>query len=259
MKKTAIIVGLLASQAATSEVPHTFNSGTPARASEVNQNFQSLDQRVHTLETEKVSQADLCSGDPSWAKRVASISHSPKDATIGQDIVVGDHTYKIVKFPIVEFGTDEVYSISFPARVIEKTADPGSVADLYIVYWTERVDASVGQGCNQFAIDGFPAFSYGEDVTRSYHISLKRDNYPEEPVERNLTVVPSVQYFVVAKIGQTLVKVRYDLGDQGTTTTHPINHYDFTSPLDVSQFADLNGMITTLDNLLDYVSISKVQ
>jgi len=38
---------------AATKVPNTFNSGTPALASEVNENFQNLDQRIEEVDINK--------------------------------------------------------------------------------------------------------------------------------------------------------------------------------------------------------------
>lgn len=54
----ALVAALVMSKHAFAEVPNTFSAGTPAKASEVNENFEALDTRISEIQLEKTITVD---------------------------------------------------------------------------------------------------------------------------------------------------------------------------------------------------------
>lgn len=85
------------------EVPHTFQSGQPARASEVNENFDALEAGVDA------NSAAIAAGDAALAAAVAPLVFDGNDNEIGQLISIGENLWTFLT--INQFGY--IQNISF--------------------------------------------------------------------------------------------------------------------------------------------------
>lgn len=97
-------------QNALAQVPHSFVPGTPARASEVNENFRSLDGALAAVETRVSTLEQESSIEP----RIDFFSTSQVNLPVGTPVTVGGTTYTIVQFEFIRHDTGEVYLVRFP-------------------------------------------------------------------------------------------------------------------------------------------------
>lgn len=113
IKKTltglSIFLATLPSLATTNtELPHNFTAGTPARASEVNENFEylsnigkSLHNRISNLEN---------------TLNTSEINYSAKTTVIGQKITINDTEYTITEYPIYDPLTKKSHLLRLPVE-----------------------------------------------------------------------------------------------------------------------------------------------
>lgn len=156
--KTKLIAILISSMALTAlaDIPNTFTSGAPARASEVNENFEGLDQRVSELESSEINEEveivnlrvtalentveDLATSGvsediESLSGRIDDLegylnytndsphtldAYTPKTANIGDIVgVIGDYTYVLGALPFREYRVGVIYKVLLPMKRYE--------------------------------------------------------------------------------------------------------------------------------------------
>ena len=127
MTKLTLIVALLSWSAmslAQTQVPNTFQSGQPARASEVNDNFSALaaaiDQSNSSLaevqaSTQNWSQGCIDYESDFWRMDVIGVG-SDGGLEAGAEIVVAGETFTYAKVPFVEHTSGDRYYIWVPMR-----------------------------------------------------------------------------------------------------------------------------------------------
>lgn len=105
-----LMLWMLGISSTLAQVPHIFVPGTPARASEVNENFRSLDESRTALETRVTTLEESAVGSSGTDFSVTSQVNLP----VGTPVVIGGTTYTIVQFEFIRHDTGEVYLVRFP-------------------------------------------------------------------------------------------------------------------------------------------------
>ncbi|TDO99824.1 hypothetical protein [Marinomonas balearica] len=248
MKNIIFILSTIISPLAFSDVPNIFISGSPAKAAEVNQNFNALDSKI-TSANSRISaledaseQADECESEDYWSANIQKISYEPKSSTIGLQLNYYSTNYRVVEVPFKEFGTGDLYKVRFPAE--ERSSD-----SIYAYLSTRHV--SDFSECSSFNISSFPVSDNSLFVNRTFSIV----NNGTTKSQSNL----SASYSLGVKIGETYLSLSFNVSKTETDPVVSPGDYDFTDDFNTNNMTTDQALIDALDNLVDYVQITKVQ
>ncbi|NRB37722.1 MAG: hypothetical protein HRU20_04540 [Pseudomonadales bacterium] len=99
------------------EIPHTFSAGTPAKASEVNANFMSLNKAIGDLSEEIQDSVLHCDG-AGFKKpgQIDAINYQATNSKPGDYVVIAGESYRIIKMAFLEHATGDAYAIQFPVK-----------------------------------------------------------------------------------------------------------------------------------------------
>jgi len=195
---------LILSKETFCEVPNKFFSGTKAKASEVNENFEYLDNRLVSLEK---NIADM--GYITYSQPHELDPYIKKNAKIGDIVAKIENTeYVLGALPFKEYKTGYLYKVFMPLARYECNRSESEINDnngyLYIdnyhcengskYYYEEsfRVEHTLAPIKSDFTISGFPAqFTkyWGEDariaLSSSNETINTEYNDTADPKERN--------------------------------------------------------------------------
>jgi|GEM_PF-3638402 len=110
----------LVAQVCLADIPHSFTPGTPASASEVNENFSSLDERVDALESSSNQGSDSSETSHSYPAYTLhtiakELTYTPKEGVlIGQEVSIGQKDYRIYRVPVKSLTDDSLYAMTLP-------------------------------------------------------------------------------------------------------------------------------------------------
>jgi hypothetical protein len=118
-----VLFGAAAVQAQT-QVPNVFQSGQPARASEVNDNFAAVAAAIDESASTTLSEIDAATkrweqgcidfDDSFWETHLVDVGNNLRQP--GTEIVIDGETFTWAKVPFVEHATGERYFIYIPTR-----------------------------------------------------------------------------------------------------------------------------------------------
>lgn len=204
---TMFIAGLLAAAglsafAAQISLPHRFSSGSPARASEVNANFDAvrdgvngLDGRVSGLDG-RVNAVDsranaldsridaLESGTE--ATQPTQFTTDPIDLEPGTEIVVGGRPYTIAELEVPRFDDDSVFIVRYPAA--GDAFDTGTGYASVFVRGAHPGETTTSLSTLVTTISGFNA-AIGEDLHYNPRLTVTNNG---RSVQNNYTQYQSV-------------------------------------------------------------------
>jgi hypothetical protein len=115
----------LVAQVCLADIPHSFTAGTPASASEVNENFSNLDERVSVLETSSNQGSDSTDNNYSYPADTLhtiaeELTYTPKEGVlIGQEVSIGQKDYRIYRFPVKSLTDDSLYAMTLPLKIYQ--------------------------------------------------------------------------------------------------------------------------------------------
>ncbi|HEX7046527.1 MAG TPA: hypothetical protein VF275_03000 [Gammaproteobacteria bacterium] len=230
--------------------PHTFTAGTPARASEVNDNFKylagevdrvdgevdALSDKLSVLESDVI---DLKGSSCTPLNEAHSLEVTTSPLPVGTEIQLDGETFHIVRIRFTDFGSGEAYALTFPAQ------DTNTL-------WTS-VDFYHRPGmfyCPTHEISGFPAtINFWEQRTFSLMPDTNR-------AEMNLSARSTIEI----QVGETTVTYYYGPGDsrleEGTDYTPGVTDLDFVDDFSDHPHPDL--IVEAVDDFVDYFSVEKL-
>lgn len=241
--------------AGSASVPYVFSSGQKAKASEVNANFKSLDDRVKSLESTTGGGNSTTPNDPH------AISYSYVSANAGYEFTLGDSKYRLIRAPVK--GPDgKLFFVTFPTKLNDysstgtKTNTPYIQASLSINhkdYSLSKENASIGS---------FPAYVYVNDSFSYSYGGENKDSpaagydygYWEQKVEASQAVSGGAQI----DLGDYQLYVSYyytDMQMKKTGVANTVSDFTSISLIPVNDNATIIGYI---DTLIDYVKIERV-
>ena len=248
MKRYPLLLLPLYCSTLFAEVPYVFESGTPARASEVNENFKGLDSdieantaRILSLESNEGATGELdgCDVSSSFTTSFPSISFEQKTSSVGDLLTIGGQDYRVILVGIKEFGSGDSYSIKYPALVSESSEIQSSLSAHYITGETK---------CQNDTISGFPARTF---VSASQFYNIRNGGVQSSSGELRI----SQQTEIV--VGQTSVSLFRSIAGASSSSLVLTNDFDFTDDL-VGDISEVDTLVQAMDDFIDYIEITRV-
>lgn len=273
VKPTLVIISLVLSAVARAEIPYTFSPNTPAKASEVNQNFEALNDAISATASQSEANSneqqssearitDLenqigCPNDNNWLTAAHQFTYEYTPSELGQEIVFGSAGYKIVQIPFVEFKSGDVYLIKYPVQVNATTYWDDDIGDWVSVFselssylTTHHVTSSIA--CNHLLISNFPTSQLEFEESRS--ISFTHLGGSSTAIS-NL----EIDFTFSVKVGETAINFKYrNNSSEDNQLDGPLD-YDFTDNIDTDKMNHPDEMLSFYDDLIDYIQITKVE
>lgn len=240
---------------AMASVPHTFSANTVAKASEVNDNFSSLDNRITALENNSISQNknDSSSSATTYEncdKSVFTYEYKYIASNIGDEITIGTDKYKIIAVPFEEFTSKEHYYIKLPAYVGEE----GEVRfDNFRISYDK-----IGTSCYPDNIKGFPAKISNPSYDRYYTI-LKNYNSDTGKSEKELKISDWSYGSVQIKINQTTLHIYTSMRTKLQSINASDSKDDFRNDIDWQKLNIQNQLPEQVKFFLNHIDIVKIE
>lgn len=249
--KKILFTGLITLVAVTklfADIPYTFTPHTPAKASEVNANFQALKNMIQENNRSIVQNTQSIQNSNCY-KSVFSYTYNHISSNIGDTVTVGNVQYIIVAMPFVEFKTGDRYYIKYPAK---KTTNSNKNISLYT-----SIDTYYYQDttlCHLETFLGFPA-KYGDIYyDHSYRAIV------DDPVKNHdkFVLEASASQSISLKINQTRITIGFYLRKELQSTPLSAGDVDLRDNIDWSKTSINTAMVDDVRTLMNYVEIVKI-
>ena len=252
MKKTTLgIFGILAMTIGLwATVPYTFTANTPARASEVNSNFQSLSDKITTLEG---NVSDIVSGGSDSSNCYTSpytYTYSYTPSNIGDTITLNGVEYIMVAMPFIEFSTGDHYYVKYP---VQKSTSSSMDMNLYTNIDTSYIN--VGDECYPYTFAGFPASDYTLIRYNNRYSAIMAD-----PADSGSTysISRSVYSIVNIKINHTVFYFYMSLGNTIQETLLSSGDVDMRDDINWAEMYNDTSLVDDVKTLMNYIEIVKI-
>ena len=249
MKKTTLsIFGILALTAGLcADVPYTFTPYTPAKASEVNANFQALSDKITTLEDNAIDGGTVCEKSP------FKYTYSYISSNIGDTITVNNREYVIVAMPFIEYGTGDHYYVKYPVVKVNSSFSSKTL-DTSTSISTNYVEP--GNTCFTHTFAGYPARDYS---TIYYNTSYNASMADPAETYTNYRISNTSYHTVQIKINQTEVNLQYYyLTDTIQDSLVNSGDVDMTDNIDWSKLGVDTALVDSVKMLMNYVEVVKI-
>lgn len=265
----AISVLILSTSVSIAEIPNKFVPGATALAYEVNENFKFLDDIIISIENkftpvenklsvfdnkislmesnlsvveDKISSVEdkisavedsIFTPQPEFLPH-GNFTYSFKYSEVGQEILTTNGSYTILKIPFREFSTSDIYHVKFPSSSKAAYINTSHSGPLFN---------------SNATISGYPAYIYAPICQRSitaYCDSGVRSTY-------------SISGMITIQVHETVFNFQFynqkkEIVD--TNTIDPADH-DYTDNFDTSLMIHDTSLISEIDDLIDYIEITK--
>ncbi len=250
MKKITIIIGIFTLTVGLfADVPYIFKANTPAKASEVNANFQALSTKITNVENVVGIGGDDQGTSSGCDSSPFPYTYQYTPSQIGDTITVRGVEYIIVALPFIEHGTGEHFYIKKP---VIKTYSSNNI-DLRIYLDTEFVNK--GTSCYPSSFSGYPAqYSEGIRYGHNYQASIA------DPANNGskFTINKSAYNSVRVKINQTTFGIYVGLNQTVQDTSMTSGDVDLRDNINWSSLGVDTSLVNDLKTLFNYVEIVKI-
>ncbi len=248
MIKKISLLCLFISSPVLAVVPHTFQAGSPARASEVNENFSAIEEEIKNINTsvsgiegnisDIEGKLDSIGVDSSWDTSIHAVSYKEAGSNVGDLVTINGEEYRMVSAPFVEFGSGSLYSLIFPLN--EQTVAAN------VTYRHSNNEA----GSHDLTISGYPARNKFSSDYRS--VFMNRSGVSDSYLSQNYSFLTEI------KVNETVLTVQFMLSEKVDSVQLPKGTYDFTAALDSSGFHHDNEKIKAIDKMVDHIKIIRM-
>lgn len=256
MKELIFIISVLVSLSTYADpltVPNTFNSGTPARASEVNANFGAVVSSVNNLDGRlKAIESQLPTPQ--------ILTFVKNELPVGSVVSIDGIDYVIAQIEVPQISSDNIMLIKFPtsASAVISGVDAGFAVYGYGEYAPVTASSECEYASLQAVIDGYKTkISFGYSFMDSISISSSNST----TFSKNFT---SYYQLGICLDNTTIVYLRDDAFNNGPgysssvqVVGRSVNGENLLStyPVSMDTFAKREAMRTKALHLLPYVSV----
>ena len=245
--KSALLLCSALSFSAFADIPHTFISGTPAKASDVNDNFEALDNRISEIvAVGDAAEIDLCEGVHSsfTAPPKRNLTYSYANSEPGDRVTIKGIEYVVVKLPFVEIGTGDYYSVKLLSPY------PSNIYDYFLI--ETRPVISDAQ-CQEVNISGYPATTNGY-FSRRLRISFN-NGYGSNKGRSDAQFT----FGVDIKINGTLLSISHFTSILEMLSNHEVGNYDFTDAIDKAAMTTSPPTDEEFNMYISHIKIERTQ
>ena len=236
-------------------VPNTFTANTPAKAEEVNENFDYLYDEI-----EKLKNSDSNSENQYDCPTQASdypYNYNYKSAPLGTSIYVGDAEYKLTKFAVNDPINGDTYHVTMPILVSNQTTP---TTTKYVTFSPSASTVNNDFICKDSSIfGGLFLYNIKNGFNIVSNLRYTNDGDDDNGYYYDTTHSKSLQYYATVAFGNSSTTI---------AITHPSKiereklvssgDYDFTD--DQIEFTpDFAQQVEELTDFLDHIRIEKVE
>lgn len=248
-KATLSIFGILAMTIGLwATVPYTFTAKTPAKASEVNSNFQSLSDKITTLE-DNVS--NIVSGGSDGSNCYAgayTYNYSYVPSNIGDTITLSGEEYIMVAMPFIEFSTGDHYYVKYPAKKQLSSLGMSLSASIGTSY------VKAGTECFLYTFAGFPANNY-PSIGYYNNYSATMSDFTGAS---NYMITRSTSSSISVKINQTMLNLMMYLTNNIQVTPLSSGDVDMRDNINWEKMYNDTSLVDDVKTLMNYIEIVKI-
>jgi len=236
------IVSLFSCILLLAEVPHTFVSGEAAKASEVNENFTFLNNKVNSIE----NNSSVTGTSSNYIPDLHGITYQKKSSSIGETITIENKDYIMTAIPFKEFGTGDKYYLKIPIDWANDTYG-----------WWDFSHARNGlMSDSELLISGFPTnLDYTTDM---WGITILKNTTTNK---FKLTQKYQINLHFSILVNKTKINIGtpYDYNNiQQEIDNIDSVDYDFTKSVDYDAFVHDDTLLQNIDDWIDYIEIIKI-
>tara|TARA_B110000211_G_C14024331_1_gene529088 strand:+ start:72 stop:845 length:774 start_codon:yes stop_codon:yes gene_type:complete len=237
------------------EIPNTFTANTPAKAEEVNENFNYLYDEIEKLKNPESSSAGQY--DCPTPATDYPYNYNYKSAPLGTSIYVGDTEYKLTKFAVNDPINSDTYHITMPIIVSNQTSP---TTTKYVSF-----SPSVSTVNNDFICKDSLMFGglFLYNIKNGFNIvsSLRYTNDGDDDTSSyyDNRISKYLQYHATVAFGNssTTIAISHPSKIEQEKLVNS-GDYDFTD--DQMEFTpEFTQQIEELTNFLDHIRIEKVE
>lgn len=252
MKLLNIFIIPSISLSAFAELPHKFSPGTPAKASEVNENFQYLNDQIDELKN-NASESGSYTCETNTSDYPYTYTHEV--SPLGTSMFLGDSEYKLVKFAVIDDVSGDEYHVTMPTLVYSQTS-PTTVD--YVRFSPAVNNQYGGYRCTgssafgtQFVYNIATGFTVGESINYS------NDGDDDTGTYYDTYKSQSLRFYATIAVGSRYMQVSYVMPSHSTEKLVSSGDYDFTDDI-VDVNPDFTDDIAELTTFLNHIYVQKV-
>lgn len=258
-----ILLLLLFSSTVNADIPYTFTSGTKAKASEVNANFEYLNSKIASIRTElegDESNQSLAETEPFTCVEQRNdypYTYSFIDAALGTSIYVAGDEYRISKFPVIDH-QGSVFHVTMPLRVSSQST-PTSTTYVKSSPFTYEISA------DEYICDGDLVFGdakfysnkpTGFVLAKQYYYSNDGDD--DSHYSYDTALVETISYIGNIAIGSSYMTISISSTPFSYESLVTNDDYDFTDNIPDRGAPDYSAEIAELSAYLNHIKIERI-
>lgn len=248
MKNIFIAASLLVAVSnALAEIPHTFTANTPAKASEVNANFEYLDNKLSVSEQ---SQEYKC-----YDNHVDyPYTYSRKEAPLGTALMVGESEYRLVKIAVTDPRTNQIFHVTYPVYSAKRPDETRYVSFPELILYPMNGDYD----CNNNLLSNQPS-AFNKNIGFTINTSNRYSNFGEinSSGYKNNSSNSSISIYAQIIVGSQYLTFSFAGNGYAESTVVNSDDYDFTNDK-ITLSTDFSTPILEISTLLDHIIIEKI-
>lgn len=223
------IAAMVIGHTAQASVPYTFSANTPARAAEVNANFDNLDTRITAVES-----ARCATRGPEL-----DVTHSPVVMSPGVYFQIDGRDVTVMSVAFVEHTSGEKFLLNIPVALTGSTLGGGKIN-------ISTSKSTFSDFCSTKTLSGYPFMITSGNETRQIFSSR---------FEATSSVYTSLALSIL--VDKTVVVITLD--NKSTIEQSVVDQFNYLSKLSHSLMISPAIDRDYIDNFIDYISIVAVQ
>lgn len=264
MYKTIFLIAalILINSSANASLPYTFTSGTKAKASEVNANFEYLNGEIASIKNG--NNGDDVSNPPASPEPYTCplqpsdfpYTYTHIDSPLGSSLYVSGVEYRVSKFAVTD-PQGVLYHITMPFRVSSQTTPTNSTYVNFKPYLNRQV--------GHYECGGPPVFGDAEFVWNkptgfllNKQINYSNDGDDDSYSSSDTALTENISYSGTILIGSLFMSISISTAHSIYETLVSNDDYDFTDNIPVSGNPDYSTQLTELTRFLNHIKVERI-